>query len=141
MSEAFSAPLVGMHFRPPAKAILQALPAAHPLELRPEPSNPYDPNAVAVWFDASTLSQDAIEELSRTLPPMGCDIESLQAQRFWHIGYIAREHAEIHHSTISARIEGHNIESDASSQDPIWTGYPCTLAFDGAGKSRVAFRL
>jgi hypothetical protein len=40
--------MVGMHFRPPAKAVLEALPAGTLLWLRREPSNPYDVNAVQV---------------------------------------------------------------------------------------------
>ncbi len=40
--------LVGMHFRPPAKEVLAALPAGTTLWLQREPDNPYDENAVKV---------------------------------------------------------------------------------------------
>ena len=63
------APLVGSHFRPPAKALLASLPAGFHLELRPEPLNPYDPNAIEVWLDthhvdAGTESGERLEETS-----------------------------------------------------------------------------
>ena len=70
-----TAPLVGAHFRPPAKTIIQSLPAGYTLELRPEPTNPYDPNAVAVWFDASHLTQYAKDELESTLPGSGGNLD------------------------------------------------------------------
>lgn len=134
-----SAPLVGMHFRPPAKALLQALPASHPLELRPEPTNPYDANAVAVWLDAQTLSDDALEELRHTLPPMGCDLDELFEKQFWQLGYMAKGNAEIHHAPIALRIEGHNTESAVSGEGFLWNGFPAKLGFDGAGKPLVTF--
>lgn len=136
-----SAPLVGAHFRPPAKAILQSLPASYPLELRPEPTNPYDPNAVAVWFDARFLSPDSIEELTSTLPGMGSDIEDLRSTRFWHIGYMAREHAAEHQADIAAILEGHNLDADVSGEGFIWTGFPAKLAFSGTGQPLVTFSL
>ena len=136
-----SAPLVGMHFRPPAKAILQSLPAAYPLELRPEPSNPYDPNAVAVWFDASRLPDDAKEELEHTLPGQGSNLEDLLEQRFWHIGYIAKGDAAQHQQDIAHIIEGHNEDAAVSGEGFLWTGYPCKLGFDGTGKPLVLFNI
>ena len=68
------APLVGSHFRPPAKALLASLPAGFHLELRPEPSNPYDQNAIAVWLDATHLPQQAKDELQLTLEGTGFEI-------------------------------------------------------------------
>ena len=82
--QTYIVPLVGSHFRPPAKALIAALPSNHPLELRPEPTNPYDANAVAVWLDASTIPDEILQdELAYTLPPMGQDVESLLEQRWW----------------------------------------------------------
>ena len=136
-----TAPLVGMHFRPPAKAILQSLPSDYPLELRPEPSNPYDANAVAVWFDASHLSDDAMEELRHTLPGQGSDIDDLCSTRFWHIGYMARQDAAKHQSDIGHLIEGHNEDAAVSGEGFLWTGFPAKLSFDGSGKPLVAFNI
>jgi hypothetical protein len=136
-----SAPLVGMHFRPPAKALIQSLSSGYPLELRPEPSNPYDPNAVAVWLDARFLNDDAIDELTSTLPGTGHDIEELLATRWWQLGYMAREHAALHQRDIAQIIIGHNEDADVSGEGFIWNGYPATLTFTGDGKPLVTFNI
>ena len=135
------APLVGAHFRPPAKAIIQSLPASYPLELRPEPSNPYDSNAVAVWFDASGLSPDAKSELESTLPGNGSNLEDLLAQRFWQLGYIAKEHAAIWQERIGFMIEAHNVNAAVSGDDFAWSGFPCKLSFTGKGQPAVIFSI
>lgn len=134
-------PLVGAHFRPPAKAILQSLPASYPLELRPEPTNPYDANAVAVWFDAASLSAPAKEELESTLPGSGSSLEDLLSQRFWQLGYLAKEHAAIHQERIGFTIEGHNVDASVSGEGFLWTGYPCKLTFTAEGKPAVIFTI
>lgn len=136
----FSAPLVGAYFRPPAKALLQSLPALHPLELRPEPSNPYDPNAVAVWLDASTIPDEIVQdELQYTLPGMGQDVDSLLTQRWWQLGYIAKDRAAEVHEPI-ARFLQHANEA-AECPDDILSGLSATLGFDGAGKPLVKFSI
>jgi hypothetical protein len=134
-----TAELRGAHFRPPAKAIIQALPTNHPLELRPEPSNPYDANAVAVWIDAKTIPEDALEELRYTLPGMGQDIDTLLEQRFWQLGYIAKEIAATVQEPIALLIEGHNVDAAASGEGFLWDGMPCRLSFGGDGKPMVKF--
>lgn len=141
MSQPHVVPLVGAHFRPPAKAIIQSLPAAYPLELRPEPSNPYDANAVAVWFDASHLDANAKEELESTLPGNGSNLDDLLSQRFWQLGYLAKEHAAVHQERIALITEGHNIDATVSGLGLIWTGYPCKLTFTGEGKPAVIFSI
>lgn len=45
-----TAPIVGMHFRPPAKDVIALLPAGVKLELRRQPDNEYDPFAVQVFL-------------------------------------------------------------------------------------------
>ena len=132
-----SAPLVGMHFRPPARAILNALSASHPLYLKPEPENPYDPNAIAVWFDAETIrhSPDIQTELESSLPPMGADLEELFSRRYWHIGYMAKEHAAQHHQTIQQSI--HQSALASAVEAPF--GHPASLSFSGSGKYQISF--
>ena len=136
-----SAPLVGMHFRPPAKALLQSLPSGYPLELRPEPANPYDPNAVAVWLDARFLSDDAIDELTSTLPGMGHDIEELLATRWWQLGYMAREHAALHQQDIGFAIQAVTDDALEHDEPPQLSGFPATLSFAGDGKPLVTFNI
>lgn len=135
-----SVPLMGAHFRPPAKALIQALPSDHPLSLRPEPTNPYDPNAVAVWLDASTIDEDTLaQELAFTLPPQGQDVEALLDQRWWQLGYLAKEKAAIFQEPIARAIEGAN--ASAESPDDFSEGFPAKLGFSGEGKPVVLFNI
>jgi len=130
-----SAPLVGAHFRPPAKALLAALPADHPLILSPEPTNPYDPNAIAVFLSSKTVNQDILSELSDTLPPMGCDVETFLSQPLWHVGYMAKEHAANHHQPI-AHLMACELEACGEA-----TPFPARLGFTGDGKYVVRFEI
>lgn len=66
--------LVGDHFRPPASVILSHLSLGTPLHLLPEPENPYDPNAVGVWWDASAVPDSLTDEV---LLPSGWSRERL----------------------------------------------------------------
>jgi hypothetical protein len=81
-------PLVGAHFRPPAKAILQVLPAGIELILRAEPTNPYDANAVQVLCASSVIPQEAHEELGVFALGYGYDLAQILAQDEWHVGYV-----------------------------------------------------
>lgn len=100
-----SIPIVGAHFRPPAKAILQAIPLEHPLELRAEPENSYDPNAIAVWIATSsleslpTVTQQTLATLSTGF---GHDWDSLLSQPCWHLGYVPRTMTGLVHPKLGA---------------------------------------
>lgn len=137
----FHVPLVGSHFRPPAKALLASLPAGHPLELRPEPQNPYDPNAIAVYLDSHTLPQEAREELLNTLDGSGFDLDDVLEQRDFHVGYMAREHAAEHHVNIGLLIESMKVDAMVSGQGPFVDGLEAKLSFSGAGNYLVAFNI
>lgn len=108
MSHTF--PIVGAHYRPPAKAILEALPLSTPLELHAEPNNEYDANAIQVLVASADIAR-AIrnsEECRRTLVNACADcgftdFETLLAQESWHLGYIPRG--------IAAKIK---LEADAT---------------------------
>ena len=137
----FILPIMGSHFRPPAKVVLQALPAQHPLQLRPEPTNPYDQNAVAVWIDANTVPDDALEELRHTLPANGSNIEDFLEQRYWHLGYMPKAQAADHQEPIALLIEGHNVDATVSGIGFLWDGFPATLTFTSEGKPAISFQL
>jgi hypothetical protein len=129
---------MGAHFRPPAKALIQALASDHPLELRPEPSNPYDPNAVAVWLDADTIDEETLEtELAFTLLAQGQDVESLLAQRWWQLGYLAKDKAAILQEAIARAISGANADAESDQA----SGFPARLGFTGDGKPAVLFNI
>jgi hypothetical protein len=91
MSETY--PIVGAHFRPPAKGILEGLPSGCPLTLRPEPDNMFDPNAVMVTLRSADVPTSAHERLAQGLPLWGSSLEEFLASPEWHLGYVPRTRA------------------------------------------------
>jgi len=91
MSETY--PIVGAHFRPPAKGILECLPASCPLVLRPEPDNPFDPNAVMVLVRSADVPASSHASLALALPGYGSGLDEFLAQPEWHLGYVPRTRA------------------------------------------------
>lgn len=89
-----TSPIVGAFFRPPAVHILNYLPSHTPLILSPEPSNPYDPNAIAVRIATANLPSDD-EEFLEGLAPYGTSLEELEEFPTFHLGYIPRSHTSI----------------------------------------------
>lgn len=114
-----SFPLVGPKFRPPALALLSVLPAQHPLLLIPEPTSQFDPNAIQVILETSTLRREWDEELGSLLPGYGIELEAIFAEEKWHLGYIARDFA----INLAPLLKGET--------------YPAQLGFNAEGKHRV----
>lgn len=83
--------LVGSHFVPPAKLLLEHLPSGTELTLVPEPENPYDEHAIKVVVNAREVPESQRAELGAKLPGAGCDLEELDAQGEWQLGHIAKE--------------------------------------------------
>ena len=81
--------LVGMHFNPPAKIVLQALPSGAKVELRPELTNPYDENAVEVWVSPGEIEEAVLKLNATKLMDSGFDVDEIMkgdALRLGHIG-------------------------------------------------------
>ena len=113
-------PIVGAAYRPPAPAILASLPAGTVLALRPEPANPYDPNAVMVVITTACLQDSAdVEELAVRLGGFGMtpeDVFDAPGEHEHHLGYVAK--------TFAAHLA------------PMMGGqvWPAELMFDAAGR-------
>jgi len=90
---AISAPLVGAYFRPGATLILTYLRAGTVLHLCPEPQNPIDSNAIAVYLPLGSFPTDA-EEVEETLAGFGVSLDILASDPF-HLGYISAPFASI----------------------------------------------
>lgn len=88
-------PIVGMHFRPPAKALIEILPIGCPLTLIAEPDNAHDSNAVAVWLYSENIPEESKSRLRELLIPFGYELEQILAEEVWHLGYIPREMAKV----------------------------------------------
>lgn len=80
--------LMGAHFRPPAKLILEHLQGGTELYLLPEPTNPYDENAIKVCLATENLPTSA--DFSDALAGFGHSLESLHGEAFLHLGYIEK---------------------------------------------------
>lgn len=85
--------IVGMHFRPPAKALVNMTVGGTTVWLRKEPENQFDPNAIAVWLDSSSIPEDQFEEQAEVLAGFGHDRDSVLAQPQWHLAYIPAKDA------------------------------------------------
>lgn len=85
--------LVGAHFRPPARQLLEVLPAGAELKLDPE-DNPYDENAIRVLVDPKTIAEQYWPLLRDQLPLYGEDWDELLAKpdddRDIQLGYVAK---------------------------------------------------
>ena len=84
----YTVPIVGAHFRPPAKAILAVLPAGTELRVVQEPENPYDTRAIAVYCSGAAIPQVFHQELEVQAQGYGFDLATILASD-WHLGYIA----------------------------------------------------
>ena len=123
----YIAPLVGMHFRPPAKALVGVLPVGTSLQLVPEPENPYDVNAVRVEVSGEVLREicentAARSNLEMQLEGFGESIESVLSAEVWHLGYVESS------KTKSAERFAKVLAGEARE---------CTFGLDAAGKPRV----
>ena len=128
------APIVGAHFHPPAKLILQILPLNQSLILDPEPDNPYDPDAIKVMVKPTSIKipEAQAEKIADELISYGSNWEDVMEKDLLHIGYIPKSGAK------TARVDGQaspgNIEFlDAMSQ-PNWKA---SLTFSAMGQPFV----
>lgn len=81
-------PMVGMHYRPPAKAIVDNLRVGTPLHLRAEPDNPYDPNAIQIFIKGIDIPEDY--DLDQALNGYGTNLAETRARFEIHLGYVPR---------------------------------------------------
>jgi hypothetical protein len=85
----YSAPIVGAHFRPPAKALLQALGLNQKLWLRHDPENEYSNEALAVHLRTEDISPAIHAEIELHCSGAGYDLAQIMEQSEWQLGYIA----------------------------------------------------
>lgn len=111
--------IVGAHFRPPAKAILQILPSGCPLLVIPEPTNEYDPNALQVVVETKSLPDGIDSDLTSLAAGFGFDAAMIRERDQWHLGYVPRKDAE------NIRLGGET---------------PATLTFSSDGKPSVTWK-
>lgn len=100
MSQSFRVPLVGTFFRglPDGRncgpAVLANLPSGTPLTIVPEPTNPFDPNAIAVMLRIIDIPSQAHDNLELELAGYGIMLSELLQQQTFQLGYIAKAKAQ-----------------------------------------------
>lgn len=101
-------PIVGAHFRPPAKFLLQCFRLDQELVLIPEPDNPYDPNAIAVHVLTLSIPADAAmaAAIDDKCSGSGHDNESIREPSSWHLGFIPKEWAQLFQESDPIPAEG-----------------------------------
>lgn len=123
------APIVGMHFRPPAKWMLARLPAGATLILRPEPENPYDSKAIKVFCFPGEIPSSQHSELENEISGTGTTLEELlELDELW-IGYVGDSDGKI-----CKKNDWSGNREVGERQVPGWFQAECELSFmpDGA---------
>lgn len=82
-------PIAGAFHRPPAKTVIENLPAGTSVILSPEPENPYDGFAIKVLVDLAKLdNNDTIVAMQSALDACGADSVECFTQPI-QLGYLA----------------------------------------------------
>lgn len=134
MTQQHSIPCVGAHFRPPAKALIQALPAGQALRLQREPDNQYDPHAIQVWLDSGAIGPDSLAALPALLAGFGWTLDQVLGEPAWHLGFLASKPPKGQSYSALAPEIAPRLDAGASLG-------PTTLAFDASGNPQVRFTL
>lgn len=128
--------LVGSHFHPPAKALLEHLPQGAPLILRREPDNPYDPNAIEVLLQPQSIPESQHGELGVKLPGMGFDLADVLQSPSIILGHVAATGGKpLLQSTIPGLVG--NLEFLKEMEGEL---APAVLGFDGGGRALIVLQ-
>lgn len=82
-------PIVGSHYRPPAAALIAVLATGTRLLLRPEPHNPHDRFAKAIFIKTQDIPTAAFAALDDgRLKAWEMTIKDIAHEPEWHLGFI-----------------------------------------------------
>lgn len=99
MTVQYEFPIVGAFHHPPAMALVRILPLNAILWVRAEPTNRFDPNAIAIDLDIDLLNLGSKADLKREIkaafdhfrdrhPDIGLWFEDVEKTGLFHIGFI-----------------------------------------------------
>ena len=82
--------LVGSHFNPPAKALLNAIPEGSEVTLTRDEENQWDPLAIKVWIGGQEIVEGALDE--EQLAGFGYSKEEILngQESQWCLGHVAK---------------------------------------------------
>lgn len=133
--------LVGAHFRPPAKLILECLPSGTPLQLVAEPDNAYDEFAVQVSVNLGHVPDSQHSRLAQELPKYGWDLDEFKTRaetgECIHLGYLAAGNNKVFKEM--AECQANSVFLDAQALTP-WAECQITLGFAANGQALVLLK-
>jgi HIRAN domain len=132
-TKTFNAPIVGMHFRPPANRVLQQLPFGTLLILRRQPDNEYDAAAIQVLLEGfssagphAELYKSCLLEAIPDEQPAGRGCwNACQLTDPLHLGYVASKNGPA--AEISSLLDAAGLSTIGAFLGATETGQPCTL--------------
>jgi hypothetical protein len=131
-------PIVGSHFVPPAKALLEHAPAQARLVVRPERDNPYDGNASTVHLAWREIPQSQWDELRIKLAGYGFDLDDCSPEMEFVLGHIAASGGKpIGKIEMATGLSLSGTIELAALGGAEWTELAGTLAFGGGGEPLV----
>ncbi len=140
MTKTLVLPLVGQHYNPPAKALLEHLPNGTPLRLRHDTENPYDEFAVEVSVEGASVPESQHLELSVKVPGNGFSLEEVIAPGvWWKLGHVAASDGKplIKARIVRADLVGNRDLLEAASTEGGVGALKASLVFDGSGMTLV----
>ena len=130
--------IVGSHFAPPAKAMLEHLPSGAPLRVQLENDNPYDEHAILVYVRPEAVPESQHAELVVKVPGMGLDWGELLAANDWLVlGHVAASDGKplTKAKATDAGLVGTREFREAIAQEG--ENIPARLEFSGGGEALV----
>lgn len=131
--------LVGSHFRPPAKVILENIPAGTPLSFEPEPENPYDSAAVKVLLTPTDIPERCHERLGAAMEGFGADLAEVLEGPPVFLGYVAKSGGKPLQGT--DYVGNQEIGTALADFGETWTDLTGTLGFSPTGAPTVEIKL
>lgn len=130
--------IVGSHFAPPAKALLEHLPSGAALRVQLENDNPYDEHAILVHVRPEAVPESQWAELEVKLPGMGLDWEELRGLNDWLVlGHVASSDGK---PLAKAKVTDAGLVGTREFREAIaieGEGIPARLEFGGGGEALV----
>lgn len=131
-------PIVGSHFVPPAKALLEHAPAQARVTVRPERDNPHDGNAVTVHITFGEIPHSQWDELRIKMAGYGFDLDDCDESTEFALGHIAASGGKpIGKIEMTTGLSLAGTIELAALVGAEWTEREGTLQFGGGGEPLV----
>lgn len=136
MTRTMTTLLVGAHFRPPARQVIECLPSGLQLDLEPEPENPYDPGAVRVMLAPGEIPASSHSLIDEAIQGTGTDLADLLSGPPLRLGYLAKTGGKPLAGALD--FEGHSYVGNVEILEAMTdANHQARLGFAGDGKPLV----